>query len=163
MKESSTQQNLKIDLRIAPAYARKVSSARLRQAVHAAFESADQLQQGELTIVITNDQRVRELNRLYRGVDAPTDVLAFSHIGGAENLIHSPTVPVYFGDILISYPRAVEQATSYAHPVEEELLLLVIHGALHLLGYDHERAGDKEAMWQIQSTALAKVGISWQP
>nr|MBC7244493.1 rRNA maturation RNase YbeY [Chloroflexota bacterium] len=162
MKKASVR-TLKIDLRIAPEYARRVSSARLRQAVHAAFESAGQQRQGELTVVITNDEQVRELNRIYRGVDATTDALAFSHMGEAKDLILPPTVPVYFGDILISYPRAVEQATAYGHPVEEELLLLVIHGTLHLLGYDHEQASDKEEMWQIQNTALARVGISWQP
>jgi probable rRNA maturation factor len=160
---SKTSPALKIELRIAPEYTRKVRRSSLRQAVHAAFESAGQRRQGELTVVITNDEQVKELNRIYRGVDAPTDVLAFHHISEAEDAMPLSIAPVYFGDIVISYPRAVEQAAEYGHPVEEELLLLVIHGALHLLGYDHEQASDKEEMWQIQNAALAKLGVLWQP
>ncbi|MGB9879741.1 MAG: rRNA maturation RNase YbeY [Anaerolineae bacterium] len=159
---SKTSPGLKIDLRIAPEYARKVHRTSVRQAVHAAFESAGHPRQGELTVVITGDEQIRELNRIYRGVDAPTDVLAFRHTGEAKDSIPLLMGPVYFGDILISYPRAVEQASAYGHPVEEELLLLVIHGTLHLLGYDHEQASDKETMWGIQNAALASLGIPWR-
>lgn len=152
---------LKVNLRIAPEYIQKVHRLSLRQAVRAAFESAGQTPQGELTIVITSDDQVAELNRIYRGVNAPTDVLAFSH-AGEEDFIPFMMSPLYFGDIVISYPRAAEQADIYGHPVEEELVLLAIHGTLHLLGYDHEQASDKEEMWRIQNTALARLGIPWQ-
>lgn len=154
---------LKINVRIVPEYARDVNRVRLRQAVHAAFESAGRQRQGELTVVITNDEQVRELNRIYRGVDAPTDVLAFCHKSEAEESILPSMGDVYWGDIVISYPCAVDQASTYGHPIEEELVLLVIHGTLHLLGYDHEQASDKEEMWRVQNVALTKMGIQWQP
>ncbi|MEM4725013.1 MAG: rRNA maturation RNase YbeY [Candidatus Hadarchaeum sp.] len=159
---TKTPSTLKVNLRIAREYTRKVHQPSLRQAVRIAFESAGQEQQGELTVVITNDEEIAELNRMYRGVDAPTDVLAFSHADKDEVSFPFEGSMVYFGDIVISYPRAAEQASAYGHPIEEELLLLVIHGTLHLLGYDHEETGDKEEMWQIQNAALAKLGISWQ-
>lgn len=161
MSKSSTA--LKIDMRIVPEYARDVNRVRLRQAVHAAFESAGRQRQGELTVVIANDEQVRELNRIYRGVDTPTDVLAFCHASEVEESIAPLMGEVYWGDIVISYPRASDQASSYGHPIEEELVLLVIHGTLHLLGYDHEQAGDKGEMWCLQNVALAKMGIQWQP
>lgn len=154
---------LRIDVRIVPEYARDVNRVRLRQAVHVAFESTGRQRQGELTVVITNDEQVRELNRIYRGVDAPTDVLAFCHASKAEESIPPSMGDVYWGDIVISYPRAADQASTYGHPIEEELMLLVIHGTLHLLGYDHEQASDKEEMWRVQNVALAKMGIQWQP
>lgn len=160
---TKTSSALRVNLRIAREYARKVHRPSLRQAVSVAFESTGQVQQGELTVVITDDAEIAELNRIYRGVDAPTDVLAFADTGKTEVSIPFETSPVYFGDIVISYPRAAEQARVYGHPVEEELLLLVIHGTLHLLGYDHEQASDKEEMWRIQNAALARLGISWQP
>jgi probable rRNA maturation factor len=67
------------------------------------------------------------------------------------------------GDIVISYPRAVEQAAEYGHSVLDELLILAVHGALHLLGHDHESAEDKEEMWCAQAEVLAELAIPWQP
>lgn len=160
---TKTSTALRVNLRIASEYARKVHRPSLRQAVSVAFESAGRVQQGELTIVITDDEKIAELNRIYRGVDAPTDVLAFSHADKAGVPLPFEGSPDYLGDIVISYPRAAEQASAYGHPTEEELLLLVIHGTLHLLGYDHEQAPDEKEMWLIQNTALTKLGISWQP
>jgi probable rRNA maturation factor len=116
-----------------------------------------------LTVVITDDVQVKELNRTYRGVDASTDVLAFSAADEEGTFVPSPETPAYFGDIVISYPRAVEQAAAYGHSAEEELSILVVHGVLHLLGYDHERMEDRVEMWSTQSTALATLSIHWQP
>ena len=118
---------------------------------------------GELTLVITDDTQVRELNRTYRGVDATTDVLAFGDSEEADLFVSSPDDPVYFGDIVVSHPKALEQATARDHSIEEELSLLVVHGALHLLGYDHENGSRKEEMLRAQITALADLGINWQP
>ena len=152
-----------VHLRIDSAFAGRVKRSSLRQAVRTAFESTGEKRSGELTLVITDDTRVKELNQAYRGVDAMTDVLAFGDSLEADSFVRSPEVPIYFGDVVISYPRSVEQATIRGHPVEEELSLLVIHGVLHLLGYDHQKESDRERMWQTQSTALASMGINWQP
>jgi len=155
----STAPSVKVHFRIDPAFVGKVRRTSLQRAVQAAFESAGEERGGELTLVVTDDDQVRELNRTYRNVNATTDVLAFGDSNGIELPVHSPDAPLYFGDIVISYPRAVEQATTYDHSIEEELSLLVIHGTLHLLGYDHEQEQDREEMWRLQSAALARLGL----
>ena len=155
-------QVLKVHFRIRSAFAPKARRGRLRRAVQAALESAGRECKGALTVVITDDVQVKELNRRYRGVDASTDVLAFGAADELDAFVPSPEIPAYLGDIVISYPRAVEQAAAYGHSAEEELSILVVHGVLHLLGYDHEQTGDREEMWATQSTALAALSIHWQ-
>ena len=101
----------------------------------------------ELSLIITDDEEIRKLNRRFRGVDAPTDVLAFG--GGAdEQLASIPEIPPYLGDVVISYQRALAQAGELGHAAAEELGLLVIHGILHLLGYDHQEEAAARQMWQ---------------
>ncbi len=171
---SSTRSQVNIHIQVAPAFARKVKRAHLREAVRAAFESCGEKRRGELTLVVTDDAQVKELNRTYRGVNATTDVLSFADgacqgeevdpkTGQVEGFISSPGARMYFGDIVVSYPQAVAQAAQHGHPAEEELWLLVAHGVLHILGYDHERLSDREGMWCMQSAALASLGIRWQP
>lgn len=137
--------------------------ARLRRAIEATCTGRDQACGGELTVVITDDAYVEWLNRAYRGVSAPTDVLAFGATETQDHFALPPEAGPYLGDIVISYPRAVEQAAEYGHSVLEELLILAVHGALHLLGYDHESTEDKEEMWCAQADALAQLAISQQP
>ena len=94
------------------------------------------LASADMTIVLTDDAQLHELNREYLGVDAPTDVLSFP---AAES--DPETGTPYLGDILISIPRAKQQAEAAGHSVEDEVQLLVVHGTLHLLGHDHAMAG----------------------
>ncbi len=109
---------------------------------------------GELTIVITDAERVRELNRSYRHVDATTDVLAFPMQEGET--VPEEDVP-YLGDVIIAYPVAKQQAREYGHSVQEELRLLAVHGILHLLGYDHATAEEEARMWARQDAILGKA------
>ena len=109
---------------------------------------------GELSILITNDQRMGTLNQEYRGVAGSTDVLAFP-AGEQPDL---PGQPYYIGDIAISLPRARLQATERGHTLEKELQLLVVHGVLHLLGHDHACPDDKALMWSAQRDLLAALG-----
>ena len=111
--------------------------------------------EGDLSIVLTDDAQLRQLNRDYLGVDAPTDVLSFP---SAET--DPETDAVYLGDILISVPRAREQAGAAGHPLEAEVQLLVVHGALHLLGHDHAEAEDKSRMWAAQAAILESIGLA---
>ncbi len=67
----------------------------------------------------------------------------------------------YLGDILISIPRATEQARAAGHPVEAEVQLLVVHGTLHLMGHDHAETEEKERMWKAQAGVLARLGLSY--
>lgn len=144
-------------------FSRKIRRTDLRQAVYAAFDSAGEHSGGALTLVITDDACIHELNRVYRGIDAPTDVLSFGDIGSAPTFKLSSHTQTYWGDIVISYPQAIEQADAFGHSVEEEVRLLAVHGALHLLGYDHEQPTDKERMWSAQKASLLSLGISWEP
>ncbi len=127
-----------------------------KEAVQRAARAAltQQSAHGDLSIVLTDDAHLQELNRDFLGIDAPTDVLSFP---AEEADPHSGRN--YLGDILISVPRAAEQARSAGHPVEAEVQLLVIHGVLHLLGYDHARAADKSRMWAAQSDILRSIGL----
>jgi probable rRNA maturation factor len=110
--------------------------------------------QGDLSIVLAGDKQLRELNRHYLGVDAPTDVLSFPA---------SETDPEsgesYLGDILISVQRAEQQAAAAGHPLEAEAQLLVVHGMLHLLGYDHAEPAEKSRMWVAQAAILQSLGL----
>jgi probable rRNA maturation factor len=152
-----------VHIQVDSAYARQLKRSRLREAVQAAFQSAGEMHRGELTLVITDDAHIQTLNRQYRGVDTPTDVLSFGAADGTPGFAAAPPAVGYLGDVVISYPRAVEQAKAYAHAEEEELLLLVVHGVLHLLGFDDEDPNEKEKMWRVQSAALAGLDIRWQP
>jgi probable rRNA maturation factor len=147
----------KVHVRIDDAFIAEVKPAGIRRAVGAAFESAGEIRGGDLTVAITDDAQVHELNRAYRGVDAATDVLAFGGADETPQFVSSPEAVTYLGDIVISYPRAVEQAAQYGHSIEEELLTLVVHGTLHLLNYDHEGIEDKERMWRVQDDALRRL------
>ena len=108
-----------------------------------------------MTIVLTDDRQLHELNLDYLGVDAPTDVLSFP-----AGEVDPETEELYLGDIAISIPRAAQQAQTGGHPVEAEAQLLVVHGTLHLLGYDHSTEEEKAVMWAEQARVLEKLGLS---
>jgi probable rRNA maturation factor len=110
----------------------------------------------DMTIVLTDDAQLHELNREFLGVDAPTDVLSFP---ASES--DPETGTPYLGDILISIPRAAEQAQAAGHRVEAEVQLLVVHGTLHLMGYDHAEAEEKARMWSAQAEVLSRLGLSY--
>ena len=108
----------------------------------------------DLTIAIEDDEQLRLLNNQFLGIDSPTDVLSFP-----ADEIDPDSGHVYLGDIVISLPRAVYQAESAGHAVQSEVQLLVIHGTLHLLGFDHATPEMKAEMWQLQSHFLEKLAI----
>lgn len=109
----------------------------------------------DLTIVFDDDTRIQELNRQFSGIDAPTDVLSFP-----ANVIDPETGHLYLGDVIISVPRAEAQAVEARLQVEDELKILVVHGVLHLLGFDHSTDTDKKKMWAAQENILAELGIA---
>jgi len=143
-----------LHIEILPAFSPHVDQTALRDAVAAALQEKPPSGTVELSLVITNDHEIRRLNRTYRAIDAPTDVLSF---GMGESPFPSPGEDLYLGDIILSYPRAAEQAREYGHSTQAELNLLAIHGVLHLLGYDHETAQDQREMWRLQEHALAQL------
>jgi probable rRNA maturation factor len=125
----------------------------LARAVRAALD-AEGHPEGEVTVLLTDDAQIRELNRVYAGVDAPTDVLSFSARGGDPAFIVAPEAAAYLGDIVISVPYAARQAAEQGHSLAAELRLLVVHGTLHLLGYDHSTEEEQAEMWRRQDSVL---------
>lgn len=126
----------------------------LERAANAALAHQSWSLDSELSIILTNDARLRELNLNYLSVDAPTDVLSFP-----ASETDPETGARYIGDILISMPRARAQAKAAGHPLEWEVQLLVVHGILHLLGHDHARADEKARMWKAQAEILESLGL----
>jgi len=111
--------------------------------------------QGDLTVVLTDDAQLRQLNHDYLGVDAPTDVLSFpASETDPESGAH------YFGDVLVSIDHAQAQAQAVGHPLASEVQLLVVHGVLHLLGFDHAEAEEKSRMWSAQAEILRSIGLA---
>jgi probable rRNA maturation factor len=116
--------------------------------------------QGEVTLVIANDELLHQLNRDYRSIDAPTDVLSFAaqeEAEGQDVFVSAPEAQNYLGDVVISFPTAERQAAAVGHSVAEELSLLAVHGVLHLLGYDHASEEEEADMWARQSQILASL------
>jgi probable rRNA maturation factor len=139
-----------IAIQIVPSFRAKVDEEGLRRVAAEVLSQEGVEEEMELSLVITDDEAVRDLNRQFRGVDAPTDVLAFG-TGAEEHFVIAPEGPPYLGDVVISYQRALAQAAELGHAVGEELKLLVVHGILHLLGYNHQEEAAARKMRERES------------
>ncbi|KIL41709.1 metalloprotease [Gordoniibacillus kamchatkensis] len=142
---------------------------------------------GEVALTFVDDERIHELNRDYRGIDRPTDVLSFAMresgedeiriVFGDEDEYEVVEEPLEgeaeaeeeadeddfaepLGDIIISVPRAIAQSEEYGHSVQRELGFLFVHGFLHLLGYDHDGEDQEKAMFGKQEAILQKAGLT---
>ena len=111
----------------------------------------------ELSILLCDNQFIWPLNRDYRGKDAPTDVLSFAQREGEGA---DPNDPI-LGDVIISIERAAEQAPQHGKSLEDELKLLLVHGVLHLLGYDHIDAEEAEEMEHREREILSQLTVEW--
>jgi probable rRNA maturation factor len=131
-----------------------VDKALLSRAAQVTLQLTQTTPGSDLGLVIGNDKLIQRLNAKYRQVDEATDVLSFP-----AGEVDPDTKDIYLGDVVISLPRAEEQASAGGHPVAEELQLLVVHGTLHLLGYDHEEAIDREKMQAQQDQILLELGL----
>jgi probable rRNA maturation factor len=119
----------------------------------------------ELGVVITDTETVMRLNKSYRQKDEPTDVIAFqmipdNHDANEPAFAIPPDGVTHLGEVVISYPIAVQQAQEQGHSVEQELVLLTVHGVLHLLGYDHERDGEGRRMRAREKRIMGILGYS---
>ena len=133
-----------------------LESALLQRAARLTLDLESAPVDADITIVLTDDAQLHELNKEFLGVDAPTDVLSFP---ASES--DPETGTPYLGDILISIPRAIEQAQASGHSVEAEVQLLVVHGTLHLMGHDHAEAEEKARMWNAQAEVMSRLGLSY--
>lgn len=144
-----------VEVQVAKAFAGMLSAERLRAVVEAVLHAEDR--SGQVTLVITDDEGIRELNRDFLDRDITTDVLAFSAQEDGGAFVAAPEAGDYLGDVIVSYPRAVAQASEFGHSPERELCLLAVHGALHLLGYDHVGDEEKATMWAKQEAILSRL------
>lgn len=131
---------------------------------------AEGISRGEVSIVLTDDSEIRELNRSYRGIDEATDVLSFpmdddfgvDDMGLDDSGFDDVAVdqPMPLGDIVISVERARAQALEYDHSFQRELGFLLVHGLLHLLGYDHDSAPSQDEMRDREEAILNDLGLA---
>ena len=163
----------RIDVQIFDEFVNVVSESKVLEAVSAALESETCDPDTHVSVVIADDDVVRELNRELRGLDENTDVLSFSftHEGeyyGEEernargtdiDFVLPPTEndDASLGEIIISYPQTCRQAELAGHRVGQELTVLLVHGILHLLGYDHEEPNDEAVMKAATARAMGRT------
>ena len=131
----------------------KLNQKYLNKIVEKTLESVKFKKPVEISLVVTGEKRIRSLNKKYRGVDKVTDVLSFGNDAinkTAKNktvkFVDSPNGVLHLGEIFICYSQAVKQAKQKKHSVKKEMAVLLIHGILHLLGYDHKEDYEKSEM-----------------
>ena len=130
--------------------------------VRAAAEKVGELYglaDAELSVTLTDNAHIHAMNREYRHIDRPTDVLSFALQEGEEPEIIGGMQGHVLGDIIISVERAAEQAESYGHSVRREVAFLTVHGMLHLLGYDHMEEAERLEMEKEQKYVMKQLGI----
>ena len=118
------------------------------------------VENGEVSVTLTDDEHIHEMNRQYRGIDRPTDVLSFALHESDEPPVEGGPAVDELGDIILSVERAQAQAAEYGHSVRREITFLTVHGMLHLLGYDHIEEQDRVEMEEEQRYVMEKLGIS---
>jgi len=154
--------NLTLGIRVSPRFVGRVDTKRLAAMVQRTMGPDWSQANLELGLLIVDDELIRKLNREFRGQDTPTDVLAFAMSeSGSPPLqdlqdLQDPSMPIYLGDVIISFPRAEAQACAAGHSGDDELDLLVVHGVLHLLGFDHDTETKRKEMWARQEAILGK-------
>ena len=114
-----------------------------------------------VSVSIVDNRYIHKINKKYRGIDRPTDVISFAFLDSENNydkILFLPG-PVVLGDIYISLDKAKEQAEEYGHSLHRELSFLFVHGLLHLLGYDHMNKEDEEKMFKLQEEILSEKGV----
>jgi probable rRNA maturation factor len=129
------------------------SLSRIRQIAGVTYQEMEKT--GDASLVFTNDDEIQQLNKEYRNIDTPTDVLSFP-----SEEIDPQTDSWYLGDIIISVERAQSQSELAKHSCIEELTMLIVHGCLHLSGLDHSTEDEKNIMKTHQEAILKSLGIT---
>ncbi|TGA99586.1 rRNA maturation RNase YbeY [Sporolactobacillus shoreae] len=117
----------------------------------------------DCSLTFVGNARIQEINREYRGIDRPTDVISFALEEMADDevpIMPEEGEPRVLGDIIVSIDKAREQAVTYEHSFERELGFLVVHGLLHLLGYDHTTESEEKEMFGLQEEILSTFGLN---
>ncbi|MFQ6387279.1 rRNA maturation RNase YbeY [Priestia aryabhattai] len=140
----------------------KEQQKELEQLLEAAAIYENLQEDAEVSVTFVDNDRIQEINHQYRHKNQPTDVISFAleEMGQDEMQIIGDEMPRVLGDIVISIPKAHEQAEEYNHSFMRELGFLTVHGFLHLLGYDHETSEDEKEMFTRQKDILEQYGLS---
>jgi probable rRNA maturation factor len=149
---------MKLGIQIDKDFQKHLRKEWLRRVVEHSLAARDIASEVELGLLITDDETVRKLNQEYRGVDEPTDVLSFALVEkkpGSSSFVTPPDGLLHLGEVVISYPQAARQAEENNHQVKEEVALLVIHGILHLLGYEHDEPAREREMRALEERILS--------
>jgi probable rRNA maturation factor len=136
-----------------------VDSRRLKRVARELLAAAGE-EDASLSLSLVTDRAIRELNRIHRGKDAPTDVLSFPLLGEEDPTL-GPGGERLIGDVVISVETARRQAAGYDAPLQHELYRLLIHGILHVLGHDHEDAGERAAMETEERRLANAIAMPW--
>jgi len=147
----------------------------IEKTIKKAAECENVKQDYQVSVILVDNSQIKGINRVYRGIDAPTDVLSFPMLENEEeeNLIEvnkadiqkdfenfdMDTGEIVLGDIAISLERAFEQSVEYGHAFHREVSFLTVHGMLHLLGFDHEEEGDRKVMREREEQILDLMSL----
>ena len=160
MTESSDNRfRYAVDVEIDGAGEGAVDAAWVRRVVEAALAAEGVAEGSAVDVWITGDEEIHALNREHRGVDRPTDVLSFA-FQETESFPTAPDEAPSLGQVVLSFPRAVSQARECGHAAELEVAFLLVHGVLHLLGYDHGGPGEERRMFNRQDAILTGLGLA---
>ncbi len=141
-----------IQLQVDPRWEQQVDAQRLGDAVRHALQG----ESAELSLVIVGDEEMARLHGAYRDDPTTTDVLTFPY----EDDGVDEEMAGYLGDVIVCFEQAARQAEEEGHAVGEELVLLAVHGTLHLLGYDDESPDEKAEMWARQREVMEEIGLA---
>ncbi|MBE6898341.1 MAG: rRNA maturation RNase YbeY [Ruminococcaceae bacterium] len=132
----------------------------VRRCCSAVLQMEEFFDPAEVSVTFVDNEQIRELNAEYRNKDSATDVLSFPLGENGEYDVNMETGALLLGDIIISVPRAIEQAEMYGHSLRREIGFLTVHSMLHLLGYDHENEGiEAVRMREKEEQVLNKLGL----
>ena len=151
------------DIEVFPKFKGRLSKVWLKMVVGVVLDAEMDSELTNMSLVIADDETLQNLNCVYRGIDGPTDVLAFpiwesrKGLGVDDTRFVMPSGNSKYGEIIISYPRAVYQARTNKKTVKSEIIMLIVHGILHLMGYDHNSFNEEIEMWSRQDEIISLV------
>ena len=135
----------------------------IKQVIKACFKEENLIKKNvEINIILTIPEKIQEINKRYRNVDKPTDVLSFPMFEKEEVEIiqkNGTSVPEILGDIIISIDQVKRQAEEYGHSIQRELAYMIVHGFYHIMGYDHVENEEKIKMRNKEEKVLEKLGL----
>lgn len=153
-----------VEIEIKDVETRKIEEEIIKKVVSTVLEEEGIKHELDIYITLTNDEEIHKINKEYRDVDRPTDVLSFPMFEREEidslKQAKEDDVEEILGDIIISIPRVISQAEEYGHSYERELAYLTTHGMLHLLGYDHMVDDEKAIMREHEEAVLSILNIN---